>query len=545
MKLTQSFKNHLRHCGDATNLHSMGSKRATMSAKRRRAEPTKTRHQEFRWAFLGLLLSMLLAALSQTVLITALPSIAGDLDGTNHMSWILTAYLVTSTIVMPIYGKVGDLLGRKHLLLGAIALFTFGSIIGGSSSTMSWIIVGRIVQGAGGGGLITLSQTIVGEMVAERERGRYLGYLGATFGVSSIAGPALGGWFTTDLGWRWAFWLNLPLAFVAFVAVASFVPNPTRPSTKAKIDFPGIILLSIAMIGLALISTWAGMVYSWTSVPMIAAIIGTCVATGAFIFAESRAAEPIIALSLFSNRNFVLTTIASVLSGVAVFGVWNYLPSYLQMAVGTSATGSGLLLAPMMGTHIVTSVLAGRWTSRTGRYKSLPILGCALMGGSMVALWMIDVSNPLWIIGLVTSVFGAGMGLTLNTLVLIGQVSFPLRDIGTVTASSTFFRQLGGSLGTAAVGGVFAARLAQSTDSLPAAIRQSLTPAAVQELPASLQRVVAEVYNESLMPVFLAIVPLLVLSAVLLCFVVAKPLSRTTDVDASHSGSSQRLPSTL
>src|SRR5690625_3031818 len=320
--------------------------------------------------FIGLMLAMLLAALNQTVLSTALPTIVGELNGVDHMPWVITSYILTSTVVMPLYGRVGDQIGRRSLLVAAILLFMIGSIFGALATDIFSLIIGRGIQGLGGGGLMLLSQAIIADVVPARDRGKYMGIMGSVFAVSSVAGPLLGGWLTEGPGWRWAFWMSMPLGVIALFAAWKFMNLPKRADqTKPRIDYAGMALVSIATTCLVLASTWGGSQYEWGS-PMIVGLFIAAAVTGAlFVWNESRAAEPIIPLHLFKDRNFNLTTTAGLLTGVAMFGVLGYLPTYLQMSTGVSATAAGLLMTPMMGAMLITSVVSGIYVSRTGTYK--------------------------------------------------------------------------------------------------------------------------------------------------------------------------------
>ncbi|WP_250446214.1 MDR family MFS transporter [Actinotalea sp. C106] len=499
--------------------------------------PTPSRHgrREITLLFAGLMITMLLASLNQTVLSTALPTIVGELHGVEHMLWVITAFILASTVTMPVYGKLGDLLGRKPLLVVAIGLFMAGSVIGGLAQDMTWLVVGRAVQGLGGGGLMILSQATIADVVPARERGRYMGIMGGVFAVSSVAGPLLGGWFTEGPGWRWAFWINLPLGVLAIVAALLFLHPRRAPVARPRLDWAGMASMTVATTGLVLVATWGGAQYAWTS-PTILALAGTTlVAAALFVFAEGRAAEPIVPLHLFADRNFNLTTTAGLLTGVAMFGAISYLPTYLQMTAGVDATHAGLLMVPMMGALLLTSVLTGRAVSRTGRYKWLPVGGSVLVAVSLALLSTMTPQTSLVLIGVYIAVLGTGLGSTMQLLVLIVQNSFPVRQVGTATASNNFFRQIGATLGSAVVGSVFATRLtALVAERLPAGAgpadgTSSLTPALVNALPEALRLPIVESYNDALTPVFLVMAPLGLVAALLLCFVVEKPLATTVE----------------
>ena len=485
--------------------------------------------------FAGLMLSMLLASLSQMVLSTALPTVVGELDGVDHMVWVITAYILASTISMPIYGKLGDLLGRKGLLVAATLLFVAGSVIGGLSGTMTWLIVGRAVQGLGGGGLIILSQAVIADLVPARDRGKYMGIMGGAFAFSSVAGPLLGGWFTEDIGWRWTFWMNIPLGALALAATVFFLHLPKGTSKHPKLDYMGMALLSAATTCLVLVATWGGGTYAWTSGVILGLIAMMIASAIAFVGVERRAAEPIIPLHLFHDRNFNLTTIAGLFTGVSMFGAMSYLPTYLQMATGASATVAGMLMIPLMGSLLVVSIVAGIYVSRTGRYKWLPIAGSAALAISMVLLSTMTVGTPVWLICFYIGIMGVGLGATMQLLVLVVQNSFHISEVGTATAANNYFRQVGASLGSAVVGSVFAARLSRLlAERLPsgdesAGGSNSLTPDAVKSFPDAIRLPIVESYNDALTPIFLYIAPLAIAAMILLCFIHEKPLATTVE----------------
>jgi len=488
--------------------------------------------------FAGLMVTMLLASLDQMIFSTALPTIVGELNGVDHMLWVTTAYILASTIMLPIYGNLGDLIGRKGLFIGAIALFVLGSIIGGLSQNMAWLIGGRAVQGLGGGGLMILAQAIIADVVPARERGRYMGIMGGVFALSSVAGPLLGGWFTEGIGWRWAFWMNVPLGALAIASAMLFLRLPKNSRTKPKLDVAGMALLAVASTCLVLTTTWGGTTYGWGSATIIALIVGTIVAAAAFVSAERKAAEPIMPPHLFRDRNFNLTTIAGLITGIAMFGALAYLPTYLQMVTGAGATKAGFLMIPMMAALLVSSVISGQFVSKTGRYKWLPIIGTLLVSVSLVLLSTMTPSLPVWALCSYLAVMGVGLGMSMQILILIVQNSFPISQVGTATASNNYFRQIGASLGSAVVGSLFVARLTQLlTDRMPgggstaAGSSNSFTPVIVRELPAAVRGVIIGAYNDALTPVFLYMVPLILIAVVLLCFVKEKPLATTIERD--------------
>lgn len=488
--------------------------------------------------FAGLLVAMLLSSLDQTIFSTALPTIVGELKGVDHMLWVTTAYILASTIMLPVYGKVGDLIGRKGLFIGAIAIFMLGSVIGGLSSSMGWLITGRAIQGIGGGGLMILAQAIIADVVPARERGKYMGVIGGVFALSSVAGPLLGGWFTEGIGWRWAFWMNIPLGMLAIASATFFLKLPKKNKSRPKLDISGMLLLAIASTATVLLTTWGGTTYAWDS-PVILALIATSVIAGiSFIINERRAAEPIMPLSLFRDHNFRLTTSAGLIIGIAMFGALAYLPTYLQMVTGASATRAGFMMIPMMAALLISSITTGRLVSKTGRYKWFPVAGTTLVATALLLLSTMTPSMPIWQLCSYLALLGMGLGMSMQILVLIVQNSFHISQVGTATASNTYFRQIGASLGAAIVGALFTAKLTQLLaerlpESGPGAVggSNSFTPDFVNHLPTNIHDIVVNAYNEALTPVFLYLVPLVALAVILLCFVREKPLATTINRD--------------
>lgn len=485
--------------------------------------------------FAGLLVAMFLAALDQTIFSTALPTIVGDLHGVNHMLWVTTAYLVAATIMMPIYGKLGDLVGRKPLLIFALAVFVGGSFVGALAHSMTVLIIGRAVQGLGGGGLMLLAQAIIADVVPARERGRYMGVMGAVFGLSSVVGPLLGGWFTESLSWRYGFWLNVPLGIIAILVAVFFLKVP-KHDQQPKLDVFGIITMAIAVTALILATSWGGSQYDWNSWQIIGLFAVTAVFGALFVIAERYAREPIIPLHLFAQRNFNLTTIGGLIIAIAMFGAIGYLPTYLQMSQGVSATESGLMLIPMVAGLLIASIVAGQIVTRTGRYKWAPIVSMIITGGGLLLLSRLTVDTPLWVLMAYIFVLGAGIGTGMQNLILIVQNTFPNREVGTATAANNFFRQIGASLGSSIVGSVFASRLTTLlTQRLPAGAMHgggninSLTPSVVQHLPRQIQNIIVGAYNDALTPIFLYITPLIAIALVLVIFVREKALATTID----------------
>ncbi|MFB9619062.1 MDR family MFS transporter [Brooklawnia cerclae] len=498
-------------------------------------EPGHSRHVVL--VFAGLLVAMLLSSLDQTVFSTALPTIVGELGGVTHMLWVTTAYLVASTIMMPIYGKLGDLLGRKGLFIGALTIFLVGSVLGGFAQNMTGLIVARAVHGIGGGGLMILAQAIIADVAPVRERSKYMGIMGAVFGLSSVVGPLLGGWFTESAHWRWAFWINVPLGIAAIALATVFLRLP-KHEHKVRLDVWGITTMAIAVTSVILVASWGGTEYEWGS-PVIVGLIAAAVVFGAlFVLAEHHAVEPIIPLALFKSRNFVLATTAGLFIGIAMFGAIAYLPTYLQMVTGVNATVSGLMMIPMVAGLTLGAVTTGQLASLTGRYKWMPI---ASMIGLGLGLWLLStltVETRLWVLLSYLFVLGLGVGLGMQILVLVVQNSLPDSQVGTATAANNFFREIGASLGGAIVGALFTSRLTDllsglaSVGGASAGSLDSLTPGAVRALPQAIRDVIVSAYNDALTPVFAALIPMVVVGLVLVSFIKEVPL-RSTIEDAN------------
>src|SRR5712691_11773567 len=490
--------------------------------------------------FAGLMVTELLASLDSTVFTTALPTIVGQLHGVDQQQWVLTAYLLTSTIVLPIYGKIGDLIGRKGLFLAAIGIFVVGSIVSGFAGDMTWLVIGRAVQGLGGGGLMILSDTIVADVVPARRRGRYMGLIGAVMVLASIAGPLVGGWFTDGPGWRWGLWINIPLGLLALLSAAVFMRLPKVNAQKLRMDWAGMGLLTVALTCLVLVTTWGGATYAWGSAQIVSLIVVTVVAVSLNDHGERRAAEPVMPLALFKDRNFNLTTIGGLVIAVAMFSVDGYLPTYLQMVTGVTAIQSGLLLLPMLIALMAASIVAGELVTRTGRYKWLPITGAAIVAASLLLLSTLTPATPIWLICTYIGIMGVGLGASLQILVLVVQNSFPMSMVGVATATNNYFRQVGASVGAAVVGSLFTARLTGLlTDQSPAGISggaDSLTPQLVRSLPTPVRDIVVGIYSQALAPLFLYLIPVVVITVVLLFFVIEKPLATTPEGEVvAHS----------
>jgi EmrB/QacA subfamily drug resistance transporter len=462
----------------------------------------------------ALLLGMLLAALDQTIVATALPTIAGDLHGLSHLSWVVTAYLLASTISTPLWGKLGDLYGRKTFFQASIVIFLIGSALAGISHTMLQLIAFRAVQGIGGGGLLTGAQTIVADVVPARERGRYQGLFGSVFGVTSVLGPLIGGFFVDNLSWRWVFYVNLPIGIVALAVVAAVLPGHLRRAPH-KIDYLGTIFLAGAATGLVLLTSLGGTTYAWASTPIYLMAAGSVVCGALFVWAESRAAEPVIPLHLFRNRIFSAASAVGFVVGFAMFGAIAYLPQYMQIVKGVSPTISGLRLLPLMAGLLATSITTGRLVSRWGRYRIFPILGTATMTIGLYLLSHLGVATSDWLSSLYMLVLGAGIGGSLQVLVVAVQNAVSYADLGAATAGATFFRSIGGSFGTAIFGAVFANVLAGDLVaalhglSLPPGVTAAsgASPAVLAHLPPAIHLGYITGYATALHTVFLVATP--------------------------------------
>lgn len=484
------------------------------------------------WVIFGALMaSMFLSSLDQSIVGTAMPTIVGELHGVEHQGWVITAYILAIAIVMPLYGKFGDLWGRRWPFLVAIGLFTIASAGAGFAQSFPELVAWRGVQGLGGGGLMILSQAIIADIVPAKDRGKYMGPMGALFGIAAVIGPLLGGWFTEGPGWRWAFWINVPIGVAAFVVAWVALKLPSHRSGR-KIDVAGIFFLVVATSGIVLVTSWESLTtsagYDWSDPWLIGLVAAVVVSIAAFVLVENRAQEPLLPLHLFKNRTFTIATLIGLVLGMGMFSALAFLPTFLQMSTGAGVTESGFLMLPMMVGVMLTAIGSGFAITKTGRYKMYPVAGLAITALGMVWLTRITGDMSMVLFGAMIFVMGAGMGLVMQTIVLAVQNSVDPHEIGTATSANNFFREIGAAVGTALFSTIFTSRLATNLEGVfagaPAgsaptgAEGASLTPEMVQQLPEPLHTGVVDAFTDALAPAFWYLVPLVVVGFVLALF---------------------------
>src|SRR6201997_1560272 len=495
--------------------------------------------------FTAVLFGMLLAALDQTIVATALPTVVADLGGAGHQSWVVTSYLLASTIVTAIVGKLGDLFGRKRVFQAAVLFFLAGSVLCGSAQSMPMLVGSRALQGVGGGAIMVTAAALIGEVVPLRERGRYQGALGAVFGVTTVIGPLLGGFFTDHLTWRWAFWINVPIGILVLFVAAAAIPALAR-SDKPVIDYAGIVLVGLGASGLTLATSWGGTSYPWGSATIIGLFAGSVAALGVFVWVELRAAEPVLPIRLFGSPVFTVCCVLSFVVGFAMLGALTFLPTFMQFVDGVSATTSGLRTLPMVAGLLITSIGSGAIVGRTGRYKIFPVTGTLIMGVGFVLLSRMDASTPAVVQSAYLFVLGTGIGMCMQVLVLIVQNTSDFADLGVATSGVTFFRTIGSSFGAAVFGSLFAnflvdrVRPALAAGGAPS--RAAQDPKVLHGLPHDAAAPVVHAYAESLDLVFLCAAPVAVVGFVVALLLKEVPL-RDTDAVGLDLGEGFAMPS--
>lgn len=488
---------------------------------------------------------MLLAALDSTIVATALPTIVGDLGGTEHMTWVVTAYLLTQTIATVLAGKFGDLYGRKTMFLLSIAIFTVASALAGLAGSMTWLITMRGIQGLGGGGLTVTATAMIADIIPLRSRGKYQGALGAVFGVTTVLGPLLGGFFTDNLSWRWVFYVNVPIAVVLMVVAVRLLPS-TRGTDRPVVDYLGIAFVSAGASAMILGTSWGGTQYAWGSPTIIGLFVAAAVLLAVFVLVEHRATDPLLPLRLFRRNVFSVSVVLAFIVGFALLGTMTFLPTYLQYCQGVSATVSGVRTLPMVLGLLVASITAGNVVSTTGRYKPFPIAGALVMSLGMFLLSRLDEHSSFWTTSLAMLVLGAGIGLAMQVLTIIVQSTADYRDLGVATSGVTFFRTMGSSFGAAIFGTVYAnqltPRLASAVVQAGVTVKQATSPETVTALPSAQREVVVHAYAVALQHVFAYAVPVGLFAFLIALLLKQVPLRGLAQSGAADIGGGFGMP---
>ena len=503
-------------------------------------------HKQILVVMSGLMVGLFLSALDQSIVGTALPRITSELGGLDKLSWVVTAYLLTATASTPLWGKISDLYGRRLLFQTAIVTFLVGSLLAGFSQNIEQLIAFRAVQGLGGGGLMALAMATIGDVIPPRERGRYQGYFAAVFGTSSVLGPVLGGWFADGPGWQWIFFINIPLGLVALVVTTAALKIP-HVRRDHKIDYLGAAVVVASVSSFLLYTAWAGPELGWGSGTAVALLVAGVVLAALFVLVELRATEPIIPMRLFGNSIFSIANLFGFLIGIAMFGAMIFIPVYLQVVDGMTPTQSGLAMIPMVVGIFTTSITAGQLMTRNGRYKRYPILGASVVTVALFMLATLDSATPYWFAGVSMYVMGLGLGLTMQVLIVVVQNSVDRSDMGVATSSVAFFRQMGGSFGTALFGAILSSRLAVHMADATAGLPAAATPPAdldaisnnvelIKALPEPLHGLVTGAFSSALHDTFLAAVPLTLLALVVALFLKEVPLAGRQAPSGSGAG---------
>jgi EmrB/QacA subfamily drug resistance transporter len=501
-------------------------------------DPGYLSHRQILTVLGGLMAGMFLAALDQSILGTALPRITSELGGLDKLSWVVTAYLLTSTAATPLWGKISDLYGRRIIFQAAITIFVLASMLSGLAQSIEQLIAFRAIQGLGGGGLFALALAVIGDVIPPRERGRYQGYFGVVFGSSSVLGPVLGGWFTEGPGWRWIFYINVPIGIGALVVTSLALKMPVVRRNH-RIDYLGAAVIVAAVTSLLLYTAWAGPDHGWGSALGLGLVAAGMVLTVLFVVVESRVSEPIIPLELFRDSVFSLSVVYTFITGFAMFGAMIFIPMYLQVVDGMSPTTSGLAMLPMVVGIFSTSISSGQAMTRTGRYKIFPIMAAITIVAALFLLSSLDVGSPYWQAAVAMFVMGAGLGLQMQILVTVVQNAVDRRHMGTATSSVTFFRQMGGSFGTAVFGAIItsqvAAHLAELLPNLPPGAAPNTSDVqAIRSLPPDLQEPVIHAFSLSMHDAFLTAIPVVLVALVVATLIKERPLT-TRESAAEHT----------